>query len=251
MAKAEEPIKYVVMGLRRTLANCRVPQAYALAFGKVVGRMGIGVNEQTARRYYNASSGKSVAEQIVEIAQTSGITLTKQALLVACTKFDILVAGTPFEIVEGAQETLQQLRGMGIGIVISSNMPQGPLRAVIRDLGLKEYIDMHLGASQKIWKGPVHVKQCALRYGMEMRDYCRRAAFVGANPSDMISAVMCREKIGLDGWPLAIGVSASGTVSNEMLVRAGADCRAPDIARLADVIESINNGRIELPGIGN
>ena len=135
-------IKYVISDWDGTLVDSM--PTYTAAYSKLMKER-FEVDEVESRQYYLSTAGTVLTNQIKEGARNFAHQQIEDTLELENQFWSFQIGSKPPEVIEGAEDVLQNLRQLGLTIVVWSGTRTDVLRSAIRDTGLGNYISFAIG----------------------------------------------------------------------------------------------------------
>lgn len=217
-------IRYIISDWDGTLVDSW--QDYLTAFSRLMKEK-FHVDLKKSREYYNSTAGRALTNQITEAAKRFANQTIENTVELENLFWDYQKDLFPPSVIDGALETLQEMKNRGYTIVVWSGTRSDILVDRLEKTGLGEYVDFSIGnvpGSKDLVKGQGLFAKIAEHLGVSIGELREKAVVIGDGKGDIEAGreVEC-PTIGIPKKP----------EDGEMLLDAGADFIVPTIKNLA------------------
>lgn len=135
-------IRYIISDWDGTLVDS-IP-TYTAAYSRLM-REKFGIDEAESGEYYLSTAGTALTNQIKEGAKNFSGQQVKDTLELENLFWSYQIGSGPPQVIEGAQETLRELKERGFTIVVWSGTRSDVLADALKSTKLEEYISFSIG----------------------------------------------------------------------------------------------------------
>jgi phosphoglycolate phosphatase len=220
---SEVKSRYVVFDMDGTLIDSM--STHSAVFAAIL-RTRFGLPVESSRAHYHATAGQPLDDQFRSAAASmSGVPVTD-----LIEDFWTGVGTEPAVLFPGTRELLDELRGRGKQLFVSSSCTTGVVRAKLASVDLTGRFELLLGAEYghpRKTKGEDHFTEIAGHLRVPRDEFNRAAVMVGDAPHDV--------KVALEGGLTSIGLGHTEP-QRARLNAAGADFVINEIGKLAALL---------------